>query len=62
MINNIQEEKCSCCNGTGKEQIFNDYEWTYANNLNCKYCKGTGKRQYYILINRVAFLKQKVYM
>ena len=25
-INNIQKEKCICCNGTGKEQIFNDYK------------------------------------
>jgi RecJ-like exonuclease len=53
----IKEEKCICCNGTGKQQVFDNKQIKY---INCKHCKGTGKRKYYLI--NTGFFEQKKYV
>lgn len=58
------QEKCVCCNGTGKQQTFNHQtkKWTYENNILCKECNGTGIRKFYMITNGTDFLKKKIYI
>lgn len=60
----MNQEKCICCNGIGKQQSFNSQinKWTYENSTLCKECNGTGIRKFYITINGTDFLKKKIYI
>jgi DnaJ-class molecular chaperone len=58
----IKKEKCICCNGSGKDAIFNTQEnkWLRSS-AECKYCTGEGVRVYSLTTNNADFLRTKVY-
>jgi DnaJ-class molecular chaperone len=50
-------EKCICCNGSGKQQRFDEIKnrWVKSDD-NCELCKGKGERQYILISNDYDFI------
>lgn len=58
----MKSEKCACCNGTGKESMFDEQQKKWVeSDIDCKYCQGNKVRSYYIVNNGTGFMKKKVY-
>ena len=59
----LMEEKCICCNGSCKQQEFDDKlkRWVKSEK-DCVHCKGQGVRYFELSVEGNDFMKKKTYI